>query len=462
MLINSSVTTDSIATDRPRLLLLAFSCDPDETMEDRNGWHRAIQAAEDFDVTVLTAPTAKIHRLMQSVPQRLKQHIRFVAVPVSDFALFCFTSERCFYIAYRHWQKSALRVAMEMHRENRFDVSHLVSICGYREPGYLWQLDCPFILGPVGGTSSFPLRYLSMVDSVAGIFEVCRNIVNAYQLRWSPRIARAVRGSAMVIAANQSTQRDLQRIALRPVELELETGIDYPIDGPKPIREPNEPLRILWAGRLRAWKGLPILLHAIAQLPSETAVHVRIVGDGCCKARWQRLATRLGIESRVEWIERPPYRQSLQHYRWADLYAFTSMRDTSGTGLLESLAAGTPILGLNHQGAADIMTSQCAVAVSLASPNRTIQAFRDAIVALASDSDRLKQLSDGALLRAKHYDWSNRYSQMRERYLTLIEHSQPGQTQSTISNQHQPRSQHQPTNPMAMAINSSIGSVIQE
>lgn len=432
-------------------------------MEDRNGWHRAIQAAEDFDVTVLTAPTADVQHLTNSVPPQLQPHIRFVAVPVSAFALKCFTSERCFYVAYRHWQKSAKRVASEIHSKQRFDVTHLVSICGYREPGYLWQLDCPFILGPVGGTSSFPLRYLSMVDSVGGFFEVCRNIVNSYQLHLSPRIAKAVRGSALVIAANQSTQRDLQPIALSPVELELETGIDYPIDTIKPHRDPSEPLRILWAGRLRAWKGLPLLLHAVAQLPDSIQVTVRIVGDGCCKARWQKLASKLGIESRIEWISRPPYRQSLQYYRWADMYAFTSMRDTSGTGLLESLAAGTPIVGVNHQGAADIMNDSCALPISLSTPKQTIAAFRDAIITLATDSNRLKQLSDGALERARFYDWSTRYATMKERYLKLIHCSQSQQSQpSIITSQSTRPPEPQRTNPVAVAMSTSIESIVQD
>ena len=213
--------------------------------------------------------------------------------------------------------------------------------------------------------------------------------------------------------------------------MSLETGIDYPIESAKSMRCESEPFRILWAGRLRAWKALPLLLHAVAELPVDVPVSVRIVGDGKCETNWKKLAMKLGIAERIEWIRRPAYRDSLRFYREADLFAFTSLRDTSGTGLLESLTAGTPIVALNHQGAADIVTSQCGVLISVQSPQQSIAEFRDAIVSLSRDSQRLKSLSDGALTRARDFQWGSYEAPMNALYDSLANRPE-SQTSRTI------------------------------
>ena len=78
-----------------------------------------------------------------------------------------------------------------MHSQQPFLLSHLVSLCGYRETGEFWKLGCPSIIGPIGGTSGFRIAYLSIVDMFGGIFELLRNMVNAYQTSYSMRIRRA-------------------------------------------------------------------------------------------------------------------------------------------------------------------------------------------------------------------------------------------------------------------------------
>ncbi len=143
----------------PRLLMISFCCDPDYTMEDRNGWHRAIFAAQEYDVTVLVSPMRQTTRLQDAVPESVRDRIRFVSVPLSAFHNKCLKSEILFYVGYRAWMRQCLRVAKQLHSEQMFALSHLVSLCGYREPGEFWQLGCPAIVGPIGGTSSFPIRF---------------------------------------------------------------------------------------------------------------------------------------------------------------------------------------------------------------------------------------------------------------------------------------------------------------
>ena len=40
----------------------------------------------------------------------------------------------------------------------------------------------------------------------------------------------------------------------------------------------------------------------------------------------------------------------------AELFCFTSLRDTSGNVVLEALAAGVPVVCFDHQGAGDMVS----------------------------------------------------------------------------------------------------------
>jgi glycosyltransferase involved in cell wall biosynthesis len=321
---------------------------------------------------------------------------------------------------YALWQRRAYRLAKRLHADVGFDVAHQVSFCGYRQPGHTWKLDVPFVLGPVGGTQNFPWRFLGEADLLGGVREITRSAINRWQLRRSRHVRRACRRAALVMAATTTAQRDLEQSLQVPIVRQLETGVDPCPERPLRRRAAGEPLRILWTGGLRTWKALPLLLKALAQLPTECRYELRVLGRGNCRQRWERLSQRLGIDPSVHWLGWGPYSELVPHYQWADVFAFTSLRDTSGAGLLEALAAGVPIVGLNHQGAADIMTEDCAVPIPVTRPADTIAAFRDAIQSLANDDERLRRLRAGARERAAEFYWDRQGEWMNRVYRQIV------------------------------------------
>ncbi|MCE3014448.1 MAG: glycosyltransferase [Pirellula sp.] len=409
-----------------RALILAFSCDPHQSMEERNGWNRALQAASNYQTVVLCGPHCDQSILEKSIPEDLKGRIQFIIVPLAPKILKQIDREISFYRGYRKWTVEAKRLAVRLHEKEPFDFAHLATLCGFREPGTFYELPMPFILGPIGGTSGFPLSYLRYGNLVGGLFEVSRNIINYFQRNHSRRISNALANSAVVLAANSSTQKHLSKFVPNSMPVMLETGIDYELSPPRDLRDPSRPLRILWTGRLRMWKGLPLLLYAMSKLPPDVRVNLRVLGEGRCSESWKRLAGKLKLDDCIEWLDRPSYRESMEHYHWADVFAFTSLRDTSGTGLLESLAAGVPIIGLDHQGAADMITDNCGIKISVGSPKKSIDEFTRALIRLSRDATELHRLSLGATERAKNYQWTEYSNPMLRIYNSCI------QSQSSI------------------------------
>jgi glycosyltransferase involved in cell wall biosynthesis len=391
---------------RERVLLMAFWCHPESGMEARIGWYRAIQSAKLRDTWIMFSNEQDLDVLVERiVAAGLSDSLHLVCLPPTRSERWLARHPWLFYWSYSRWHRRAYRVAQRLHGETPFDLVHQASFCGFRQPGHVWKLGVPFVFGPVGGTQNFPWRFLTEVDLPGGIREAARSIVNTWQLSFSRVVRRACRSASIVLAANSTGQRDLIRTQGVRVVRQLETGIERCPVRVKRKRVPNEPLRILWTGRLETWKALPLLLKALAQLPKSCRFELRILGIGKCRKRWEQMAERLGIADSIEWLGWGTYSELLAHYPWADVFAFTSLRDTSGSGLLEALAAGVPIVGVNHQGAADIMTDDCAVPIPVTRPEETIAAFRDALLSLANDPARIACLSDGARARSTEFLW---------------------------------------------------------
>lgn len=411
-------TRPSVKESRDRILLLTHCFDANFSMESRLSWFRAVNAAQQFDVTVICAkPYADIRCELDANIEGLQ----VVSVPHTPLELQLNRTASGFYLAYRLWHRRVFKVAQALHRERPFRLVHQVSYCGYREPGECWRLGVPFVWGPIGGTQDVPWKFLGQLRLLCAVKELVRSTANAWQLRWGSRVGKALNAASAVYVANREVQADFHRARGVMLPCQLETGLEDYRQSPKPERDPCQPLRILWAGRLESWKGLPLLLRAIAKLPKNLPFEVRVLGTGMQQKRWQRLARRLGIAAHIQWVPLPKITQRDEHYHWADVFAFTSLRDTSGTGLLEALGAGVPIVGLDHQGARDIMTPECALPIAVTNPTQASDDFRDALVRLQEQPRLLARLSEGATKRARKFSWDQLSEEMLHCYREAID-----------------------------------------
>jgi len=404
---------------RKKLLMIAYACDPEAFMESRLGWHRAVEAAKQLDTWVLCAgDESHQRRLDQSVAEI--PGLKIQCVPRTPFENRFWDTPGCLYYLYNLWHRRAFQAAQELHKEIKFDLTHQVNFCGFREPGYLYQLDVPFIWGPLGGTQNFPFRFLREICFVDGVYEFFRGMLNTFDLRIRPRVRNAANKSAITLSANTTCQRDFKAALGIDSEVQLETGLRSIPGRIKAHRKADDPLNILWSGRLKAWKAFPLLMQSLTKLPPDVSYRVRVLGYGVCEKSWKRQAERLGIANRIEWVGWPSYTKSLEHYAWADVFAFTSLRDTSGTGLLEALSFGVPIIGLNHQGAADIITPDSGIAIDPKSKASICDGFVKSLEALYRSPDQLECLSRGALKRAEYYHWDRLGDSMAKVYETVL------------------------------------------
>jgi glycosyltransferase involved in cell wall biosynthesis len=403
---------------RPRLLIMAYACSPTRGSESAVGWNRAIQAAKHFDTWVICEEREfgrDIRRYLELNGNIPGLNFVFVPMPHWEWTLGQVHSV-AWYMMLKRWQRRAYVAARRLHAEIGFDLVHQLTFCGYREPGYLWKLDVPFVWGPIGGTQNYPWQFIKQAGWRGAISEAGRNMLNLYQLRFNRRIKLASRKAAALVAATSTVQQDFKRFFGVSPKVISDVGITRIADLARPPRSTQDPLRILWSGVMQVRKALPLLIDALVQMPDDVPYRLRVMGEGKYLDKWRRYARRQGIDQKIEWLGWLSHVEAMQQYAWADVFAFTSLRDTTGTVIAEALAAGLPIVCLDHQGAHDVITDDCGLKIPVTTPREVTDGLRDAIIRLARNPSERARLSQGAIERAREYLWTQQWEKMTEVY----------------------------------------------
>jgi len=326
-----------------RVLFSAFKASPAGGTEAANSWHLVNALARQGIKLSLLTSTGIEDLDGDEIPANVEIH----TVPVPPHPRWLPPNVGV-YARYVSWQRASLTYARMLCRDRSHDVVHHYSWGQLAFGTPLSRLDLPLVFGPVGGGSVVPRSLKSYLPIRQRPFEATRALA-IRSTRFNPLVASTLKRSSVVIAANTDTQRIIQRPAITvmpdqtPVDL-LKASVTR--DGPHGGR-------LLWLGRLLPRKGVLLALDVAAQLP--TGFSLQIAGDGPELTRAQSYAKSMGIGPKVRFLGHVTRDKIGELLDDSDALLFTSLRDTSGTQLLEAAARGVPILGINHQGIGDFV-----------------------------------------------------------------------------------------------------------
>jgi glycosyltransferase involved in cell wall biosynthesis len=168
---------------------------------------------------------------------------------------------------------------------------------------------------------------------------------------------------------------------------------------------------VAYAGHLYAWKGVDVLLEAIARLPRARGL---IVGGHPSEPDLERtksVARRLGLEERVTFTGLVEPTRVAQLLTQADVLALPnpasaiSTRYTSPLKLFEYMAVGRPIVSSDLPSIREILRD--GVNALLVPPGDPV-ALASAIDRLLTDSELGARLARAALDQVPNYSWHRR------------------------------------------------------
>lgn len=192
----------------------------------------------------------------------------------------------------------------------------------------------------------------------------------------------------------------------------LETGYDLKRNEVKDYDEDltinkKRPIRLLWVGGIWPRKGLKVLIDALHNSQFEN-YSLSIVGDGQDRKASERLVREYGIEEKVRFLGALSYDEVNSLYDNADVFVFTSLRDTSGNVVLEAMSHGLPVIAINHHGVGEIVTDETGIRIDPVSYDSVKSDLAKAIEKYAKNPDLMKQLGLAGRKRLEmYYSWEN-------------------------------------------------------
>ncbi len=406
---------------RLKVLVSSYACSPLRGSEPGMGWGFVEALSKHHDLWVITEEEKFRSEIEAELELRaeLKEHIVFHYIRKTRWRFLRKIWPPSYYWFYRAWQKKAFTLAKQLNEEIHFDVVHQLNMVGFREPGYLWKLDMPFVWGPIGGLGVLPWRFLPVLGLYGCVYHLSKNIANMFHLRFLRRPRRAARKAAALIAATPDVQKAISRVWNRDSLVICEVG---PPDGVKcepSVRGGGQPLRLIWSGCHIPRKALGLLLNALVLLRQDVKWHLDILGAGSRTSVWKAHAQKRGIADRCTWHGWVDRAQALRIMRTGHVLVVSSLADLTSTVVLEAMSQGVPVICLDHCGFAHVIDDKCGIKIAVTSPEQVQMDIANAVTRLYEDELLRHNLAREALRKSCAFGWESKAHSMNDVYAAI-------------------------------------------
>ncbi|MDF4201843.1 glycosyltransferase family 4 protein [Maribacter sp. SA7] len=406
-----------------KILISAYACSPIKGSEEGRGWNWALGLAEiGYNVYCVTNFDDKDY--IEEEVKRLNLpnlHIEFVKLAWGlDEKLFD-PNKKSVYLHYYLWKKKASNRVLDLHKQHNFDIAHHVSYGSIQQGSCLYKLEnCKIIFGPVGG-GQMALPIFKQYFGNAWTTEIIRGWVSKFLLLFSTSLHRTLKKATYIISTNGETKMLLDESEFSDSSKSRLTDI-YAI--PKSYnnlefieRSEHKVLNIIWIGRVIPRKGLNLSLHALSFVPKNIPYKLTIVGGGKSSKLIEKWIKEYNLDSsKIEVLGKVPFAEVDKEYRKADIMLFCSMRDTSGTQIMEAMAYSLPLVVLNISGARNLVPENCAIKIDPSEGDGTAKDIAKAIIEFQSNPELLKEKAFNAYSHAMNSKWERRIKVFTEKY----------------------------------------------
>jgi glycosyltransferase involved in cell wall biosynthesis len=157
---------------------------------------------------------------------------------------------------------------------------------------------------------------------------------------------------------------------------------------------------IAYVGRLGPEKNLPFLLRAFAGAAyAYDYVRLLVVGEGSERENLQEHAREMGIVEKVHFSGLVPYADLPGYLAAADAFATASITEVHPLSVIEAMATGLPVLGIQSPGVGDTVVD--GVTGFLASED--LAAFTAKLIRLVTENELRKEMGEAARREAAQY-----------------------------------------------------------
>lgn len=375
-------------TTRLPLLLAAYQCGPGMGSVSQIGWEWYSRLARSHDVTLVTharnrealsaagAPLANSEIIYIDTEWFAGPLYRLAKTlfPKSEHSVFLLSS-----LDYFLYDRLALAELRRRRAQgSRWALLHRVTPVTLAAPSVLHRLGLPVVVGPVNCGLENPAGFPEIMAQDAGWLVKARRLP-ALLDAW----LGSTRTAAAILTATRAAWRAVPqkyRAKCRPM---LENGVDleeFATSRWPSVPGSESPLEILFVGRLVPFKGVGMLLEAIARLTAAgVACRLTIAGDGPMAQPWQEQAKKLGIAGRVRFLGNREHAEIPRLMAGCHVFCLPSVRESGGAVLIEAMACARPVIALNHGGPAELVDKRVGALLPASDAVAVVSGFVNAL-----------------------------------------------------------------------------------
>jgi len=208
----------------------------------------------------------------------------------------------------------------------------------------------------------------------------------------------------------------------RPRTCVIPNGCDVPASRSFPGLADIRPPRVLYAGQLYPWKGVDVLVKAVAQVPELRLVLLGGIAGEVDTERVRGLVEASGIAQRTEWHGTVPQARVAEELARASLVAVPFLRSvmterhTSPLKAFEAMAAGRPMVVSDLPSSREFLRDG---ENALLVPAGDAVALAGALRRLIEDRDLALRLARTAYDEAPRYSWDARARRLADLLLEV-------------------------------------------
>lgn len=399
-----------------RILLSAYGCHPYKGSEPGVGWNWLKELSKYNEIWVMFYEgEAQYESLLKEIP-KLKQLKNIHLVPINTPNFF---EKRFYKIKYEIWEWLAYKKAIELNKKIKFEIIHHVTIAAWWNCGHLWKIDVPFIIGPISGGQKTPKNCYYFLRFQDILKEMLRDLLIFISWNFWRRPQNAFKKANLIFVANAETQKLFSKYKSK-IKVMSEIGCELPIFK-RDYNKRVDSIKLLWNGFFLPSKNFGLIIDVLRLIPDRFVWELKVIGNGHLLNYWKDKTSKEKFSDKVKFLGFIPKNEISNFYEWADIFLFPSLREATGTVVIEALSYSLPVIALNMNGARQVLSDGAGVLIDVKRRKQIISDFRNELEKLMCNQELRENYGNQAVKRVKdNYLWSKRGEVMNAYYRSTI------------------------------------------
>jgi len=399
-------------TERLKIFISAYACEPNLGSEIGVGWHWVLEMSKYFELWVLTRESNRptIEPWIEEHPEFGGIHWLYYDWP--QWARFWKKGLRGVRTYYNIWQYCTNRKVKRTMQENGIKIFHHLTY-----GNALWKVSSYgqrqfFIWGPIGGLETISKEYSKHYDGKSQIIERLRRVaasLTAFNFSFKKRCARA----DLILAKTEITRRMIpQKYAAKAIPF-TDVAADVSTMSTSAAKD-NGFTEFITVGRLDAWRGFDLAIEAVARASkTNQQIHLTIVGNGSDRERLERLIHKFGLDRQVTLTGKVPMEAYKRLMEQSDVVINAALKEGAVTVSFDCMAMGKPLICLDTTGYTRYFTNEYAILIPQSDREGVIDHLSNAMLRLTDLSERIR-LGNKARLASARFTWEHHGKEIRD------------------------------------------------